>query len=75
MKPNITNTPPNWQKDAVPSARGWRHPRTGELLVSVKLDMTQFEEKEPKVEKKEEVKEAVVETKQVPKRKTKKNDE
>jgi len=27
-------TPPNYRKDAVPSSRGWHHPRTGELLVS-----------------------------------------
>lgn len=33
---NITNTPPSWCPDAVPSDRGWRHPKTGELLVSVR---------------------------------------
>jgi hypothetical protein len=27
-------TPPSFRKDAVPSTRGWHHPRTGELLVS-----------------------------------------
>ena len=29
--------PPNYQKDAIPTTRGWTHPRTGELLVSMKL--------------------------------------
>ena len=29
--------PPNYQKDAIPTTRGWTHPRTGELLVSIKL--------------------------------------
>lgn len=36
MSKNITNTPPSWCPDAVPSDRGWRHPKTGELLVSVR---------------------------------------
>lgn len=42
-------TPPNHCKDAVPSPRGWRHPKTGELLVAVFLDMAKFEK--PKVAK------------------------
>ena len=29
--------PPNYQKDAIPTPQGWRHPRTGELLVSRKI--------------------------------------
>jgi hypothetical protein len=29
-------TPPNYQKDAVLSVQGWRHPRTNELLVARK---------------------------------------
>lgn len=33
---NYKTTPPSWQPDAVPSDRGWRHPVTGELLVSVR---------------------------------------
>lgn len=33
---NIVNFPPSWCPDAVPSDRGWRHPVTGELLVSVR---------------------------------------
>jgi hypothetical protein len=28
---------PNYQKDAIPTPQGWRHPRTGELLVSGKI--------------------------------------
>ena len=32
---NIFN-PPSWAPNAVPSDRGWRHPVTGELLVSVR---------------------------------------
>ncbi len=27
-------SPPAWCSDAVPTGRGWAHPRTGELLVS-----------------------------------------
>lgn len=33
---NIVNYPPSWCPDAIPSDRGWRHPKTGELLVSVR---------------------------------------
>tara|TARA_Y100000015_G_scaffold34169_1_gene34423 strand:- start:86 stop:415 length:330 start_codon:yes stop_codon:yes gene_type:complete len=29
--------PPSWKKDAVPTAKGWRHPKTGELLLPKKL--------------------------------------
>lgn len=29
--------PPNWKKDALPTARGWAHPRTGEILKSQKI--------------------------------------
>lgn len=29
--------PPNWQKDAVMTVRGWVHPKTKELLVSRKF--------------------------------------
>lgn len=28
---------PNWAPDAVPTTRGWVHPRTGELLKSQKI--------------------------------------
>ena len=27
-------SPPNFQKDAIPTPAGWRHPRTNELLIS-----------------------------------------
>ena len=29
--------PPSWQKDALPTGRGWAHPRTGELLQATRL--------------------------------------
>ena len=35
-KGNIMQAP-NYQKDAIPTPQGWRHPRTGELLVSMKI--------------------------------------
>lgn len=36
MAHDRNHTPPSWQKDAVVSPQGWRHPKTGELLVSYK---------------------------------------
>lgn len=36
--------PPAFKKDAVPSLRGWRHPRTGELLKKQKLTQEQIDE-------------------------------
>ena len=36
--------PPNFQKDAIPTPQGWRHPRTGELLVSRKISEEAIEE-------------------------------
>lgn len=36
--------PPNYQKDAVPTTKGWKHPKTGELLVSTKLKQGQIDE-------------------------------
>tara|TARA_B100000287_G_scaffold328773_1_gene313299 strand:+ start:35 stop:460 length:426 start_codon:yes stop_codon:yes gene_type:complete len=36
--------PPNYQKDAIPTPQGWRHPRTGELLVSRPLSQEQIDE-------------------------------
>ena len=35
-KGNIMQAP-NYQNDAIPTPQGWRHPRTGELLVSMKI--------------------------------------
>ena len=29
--------PPSWQKDALPTGRGWAHPRTGELLKATRI--------------------------------------
>ena len=37
-------TPPNFQKDAVPTPSGWRHPRTNELLVSRKITGQEIDE-------------------------------
>jgi len=42
-KRDIRKEPPVWCKDAIPSARGWLDPKTGELLVAIKLDMKQFD--------------------------------
>ena len=36
--------PPSYKKNAVPSPRGWRHPRTGELLKKQKLTQEQIDE-------------------------------
>ena len=37
-------SPPAFQKDALPSRQGWRHPRTGELLVSRPMSEEQIDE-------------------------------
>jgi len=37
-------SPPNYQKDAIPTPRGWTHPRTGELLKAQKLSEQQIGE-------------------------------
>ena len=37
-------SPPNFQKDAVPTPQGWRHPRTNELLVSRKISSEDINE-------------------------------
>lgn len=36
--------PPSFKQNAIPSLRGWRHPRTGELLKKVKLTQEQIDE-------------------------------
>ena len=36
--------PPNYQKDAIPTVKGWKHPKTGELLVSGKFTQGQVDE-------------------------------
>lgn len=55
-------TPPAWCKDAIPTPLGWRHPRTNELLISIRLDMSLFESKEeetnPEVEAPKQVEKA-----------------
>ena len=47
--------PPNYQKDAIPTPRGWVHPMTGELLVARKIptdDINEYMdvEEKPKVQ-------------------------
>ena len=42
---NIVNYPPSWCPDAVPSDKGWRHPKTGELLVAVRGGVKPLEKK------------------------------
>lgn len=37
-------SPPNFQKDAIPTPQGWRHPRTNELLVSRKISADEINE-------------------------------
>ena len=36
--------PPSWQKDALPTGRGWAHPRTGELLKATRLSQADINE-------------------------------
>jgi hypothetical protein len=33
--PDITKYPPTWEPNAIPTDKGWRHPETNELLVSL----------------------------------------
>ena len=45
-------SPPNFQKDAIPTPQGWRHPRTNELLVSRKIsseDINEYQGVKPQV--------------------------
>lgn len=63
MKNDIRKNPPHWCKDAIPSARGWCDPKTGELLISVKG--IQFEVKEPVQEVKIKPENVVIETPRV----------
>lgn len=37
-------SPPNYQKDAIPTPTGWRHPRTNELLVARKISQGEIDE-------------------------------
>ncbi len=59
QKNDIRKTPPQWCKNAVPSARGWCDPKTGELLISVKG--IKFEVAAPVTEVKIEAKDVKVE--------------
>jgi uncharacterized membrane protein len=42
MKHNLLTTAPKYCPEAIPTARGWVHPVTSELLHAIKLDLTQF---------------------------------
>ena len=37
-------SPPNYQRDAIPTTRGWTHPRTGELLISRPMSQSAIDE-------------------------------
>ena len=37
-------TPPAYQKDAIPTPQGWRHPKTGELLVARKISIEDIDD-------------------------------
>ncbi len=37
-------SPPNYQKDAVPTPQGWKHPRTNELLVARSISQAEIDE-------------------------------
>lgn len=36
--------PPNFEKNAVPTPQGWRHPRTNELLLARKISQVDIDE-------------------------------
>ena len=36
--------PPSWAKDAVPTLRGWVHPKTGEILVGGSIKQKNIDE-------------------------------
>ena len=40
----MTITPPAFQKNAVPSLKGWHHPKTNELLKSTRHTQSQLDE-------------------------------
>jgi len=40
----MTITPPAFQKDAVPSLKGWHHPKTNELLKSQRISQAEIDE-------------------------------
>ena len=37
-------SPPNYQRDAIPTTTGWRHPRTRELLISRSISQSAIDE-------------------------------
>ena len=36
--------PPSWKKDAVPTLKGWKHPKTNELLLPKKISEAEIAE-------------------------------
>jgi|TARA_B100001093_G_scaffold255004_1_gene243970 hypothetical protein len=36
--------PPSWKKDAVPTPKGWKHPKTSELLLPKKISEAEIAE-------------------------------
>lgn len=42
--------PPSWAKDAVPTLRGWVHPKTGEILVGGSIKQKNIDEYSGKAE-------------------------
>lgn len=52
---NLNKQPPVWAPDAVPSNQGWKHPVTGELLVSIVLDPSLYQTQEPVISTKTEI--------------------
>lgn len=37
-------TPPSFQKNAIPTPQGWRHPKTGELLIARKISIEDIDD-------------------------------
>ena len=37
-------TPPNFAKNAIPSSKGWHHPKTNELLKSQRISQAEIDE-------------------------------
>ena len=54
---DLTKNPPIWCKDAIPTKLGWCNPKTGELLVAIRLDVEELSNKVEQTESVEEPKE------------------
>ena len=40
----MTIKPPAWAKDAIPTAKGWKHPKRNEILVNKKFTQAEIDE-------------------------------